>query len=254
MRKTLAILLCVITVISFCSVSTFAAEEENVALGNTNYTINGLYSDDSGTYYPDETGDSLTNGVFAVSASYTDAEFVGLNITSEYAIEHDGATSISIDLGEVFPITSAVLSCSNLGNAGILLPSGVVVTVSADGETWSDPFYAECETDSVVSGEVYKLAAKINQEARYVTYTVFHASNWVFVDELMVYAGDISTEESKEESAENETEESQQQPTVSVPEEAENDKEPADITWVYVTVAAVSVLILVAVIIFRFKK
>lgn len=232
-----------------------SAETENVALG-ASYTVNGIYTDADGkTYYPDENGDSLTNGVFAQSADYSDIEFVALNATSQYTAANSKISTIVLDLGKIYSIVNATVSCSNLNSAGISLPNHVYVTVSADGESWSDPIGAEYEVDTPVDGEVIKAIAEINAEIRYITYHFEHKTNWIFVDEIEAFAGDISNTEQPEESKnESSGEQSVQTPQTSKP--AENDPEPveSDTDWIYLTGAAVSIAALIAAIIYRTKK
>ncbi len=254
MKKILSIVLTLLLVSIF---SVYAsAETENVALG-ASYTVNGIYTDGEGkVYYPDENGDSLTNNVFAQSADYSDIEFVGLNITSEYTAANNKISTVELDLGEVFPVTEAVASCSNLNSAGISLPKSVYVTVSADGETWSDPIYAEYEVEQPVDGEVIKAIAAVNAEIRYITYHFEHNTNWIFIDELQAFSGDISNpekpEESKNENADGE--QSAQSPEASEPLGDAPDNAQMNTDWIYITGVAVSIAALIAAIIYRTKK
>lgn len=141
MKKLLTLVLTLLLVSLFTVYA--CAETENVAIG-ASYEVLGILTDGEGkTHYPDETGDSLTNNVFAQSASYSDIEFVGLNITSEGTSANNGVSEIALDLGEVYPIVNAAVSCSNLNSAGISLPGMVTVVYSVDGENWSEPVSAE---------------------------------------------------------------------------------------------------------------
>lgn len=246
MKKSLIILLSLVIAFSLCTVTSAASETENVAL-NASYTVNGIYTDENGTdYYPDEEGNALTNGVYAQTAGYDQLEFIGLNTTSAWAKENDGQTSVVLDLGESYPITTAAVSCSNLGSAGISAPAAVVITTSADGENWSDPVYAEYEFE-LMPGEVVKAIAKINAEVRYITFTFQHANNWVFIDEIEAYAGDINADTAGEASVQTENSENGGTSAPAAKTEMNSDV-------IYITIAAVSVLVLVIVIIYTARK
>ncbi len=244
MKKSILFLIGALLMTSLCAFPSYAAETENVAL-NATYTINGIYTDGDGvSHYIDEDGKSLTNGLFAQTAGYDQAEFVGLNTTSEWAKANDGTTSIVFDLGQSYPIVNTAVSCSNLGSAGISAPESVLVTYSADGENWSEPVYSEYEFD-LVQGEVIKSIAKLNAEARYITFTFHHANNWVFVDEVEVYAGDIkAVEDDQNESGEGNSS------TSAAPEK----KTEINSDVIYISAAAISVVILVVVVAFTAKK
>lgn len=243
-KKLLSIFVCVITAFSLCVISSSANELENVA-SEGSYTVIGIYTDAEGkTWYPDETGDCLINGVYAQTAGYDQTDFVGLNITAEDAKAQDGVTSVALDLGEIYPIVKAAVSCSNLGNSGIEAPAAVTVTVSADGKTWSEPINAEYEFE-LIAGEVVKAIATVNAEVRYITFSFQHASNWVFIDEIEAYAGNINAvEEDKNESSEDNS------ATVTSPEK----KAEINSDVIYISAAAISVVILIVVIIFTTLK
>ena len=228
---------------SLCAFPAYAAEAENVAL-NATYTINGIYTDGDGvSHYIDEDGKSLTNGVFAQTAGYDQTEFVGLNATSEWAKANGGTTSIVFDLGQSYPIVNTAVSCSNLGSAGITAPESILVTYTADGENWSEPVYSEYEFD-LVQGEVIKSIAKLNAEARYITFTFYHANNWVFVDEIEVAGAIKAVEDDQNESAEGNSS------TSAAPEK----KTEINSDVIYISAAAISVVILIVVIAFTAKK
>lgn len=244
MKKSVLLLIGTLLITSLCAFPAYAAETENVA-HNATYTVNGIHIDDEGiSYYIDEDGKSLTNGVFAQTAGYDQTEFVGLNATSEWAKANDGTTSIAFDLGEIYPIVTTAVSCSNLCSAGISAPEAVIVTYSTDGENWSEQVYSEYEFD-LIEGEVIKSIAKLNAEARYITFTFRHANNWVFVDEIEVYAGDINAvEEDKNESAEDNSS------AVTAPEK----KTEINTDVIYISAAVISVIILIVVVVFTRKK
>ena len=281
MKKAFIVLTAVILTLSLVSTYALASETELVSEGKS-YVVNGIYTDDSGTAsYPDENGDSLTNGIFADSASYGDPEFVGLNATSAYGKENNNITDVTVDLESVYPVTTVNVSCSNLGSAGIAMPYAVSVSVSEDGENWSDSIYAEYEVDEPVAGEVIKAIATINANARYVKYSFEHDTNWVFIDEVQVFAGEFESTDT--ESSDTETENSAEadaslpensaEADASLPENssAEQSKAEAesnvsvnnsssdtnnsgkDNTWIYITCAVASVAVFF-VVFFTVKK
>lgn len=280
MKKAFIVLTAVILTLSLVSTYALASETELVSEGKS-YVVNGIYTDDSGTAsYPDENGDSLTNGIFADSASYGDPEFVGLNATSAYGKENNTITDVTVDLESVYPVTTVNVSCSNLGSAGIAMPYAVSVSVSEDGENWSDSIYAEYEVDEPVAGEVIKAIATINANARYVKYSFEHDTNWVFIDEVQVFAGEFeSTDTESDTETENSAEadvslpENSAETDASLPENssAEQSKAEAesnvsgnnsssdtnnsgkDNTWIYITCAVASVAVFF-VVFFTVKK
>lgn len=254
MKKLLTLVLTLLLVSLFTVYA--SAETENVAIG-ASYEVLGILTDGEGkTHYPDETGDSLTNNVFAQSASYSDIEFVGLNITSEGTSANNGVSEIALDLGEVYPIVNAAVSCSNLNSAGISLPGMVTVVYSVDGENWSEPVSAEYEVEQPADGEVVKAVADLYAEARYITFRLSHNTNWIFVDEVQAFSGDISKPEKPEESKNENTdgEQSAQTPEVSEPLGNAPDTAQTSTDWIYITGVAVSIAALIAAIIYRTKK
>lgn len=254
MKKLLSLVLTLLLVSLFTVYA--SAETENVAVG-ASYEVVGILTDGEGTtHYPDENGDSLTNNVFAQSASYSDIEFIGLNITSEGTSANNGVSEIALDLGEVYPIVNAAVSCSNLNSAGITLPGMVNVIYSVDGENWSEPVLAEYEVDQPADGEVVRAVADIYAEARYITFQLSHNTNWIFVDEVLAFSGDISNPEKPEESKNENagSEQSTQPPEASQPLDNAPDNAPMSTDWIYITGVAVSIAALIAAIIYRTKK
>ena len=254
MKKLLTLVLTLLLVSLFTVYA--CAETENVAIG-ASYEVLGILTDGEGkTHYPDETGDSLTNNVFAQSASYSDIEFVGLNITSEGTSANNGVSEIALDLGEVYPIVNAAVSCSNLNSAGISLPGMVTVVYSVDGENWSEPVSAEYEVEQPADGEVVKAVADLYAEARYITFRLSHNTNWIFVDEVQAFSGDISKPEKPEESKNDNAggEQSAQTPEASQPLGNAPDTAQTSTDWIYITGVAVSIAALIAAIIYRTKK
>lgn len=276
MKKAFIVLTAVILTLSLVSTYAFASETELVSEGKT-YVVNGIYTDDSGkASYPDENGDSLTNGIFADSAAYGDPEFVGLNATSAYGKENNNITDVTVDLESVYPVTTVNVSCSNLGSAGIAMPYAVSVSVSEDGENWSDSIYAEYEVDEPVAGEVIKAIATINANARFVKYSFEHDTNWVFIDEVQVFAGEFESGDTEPENSaeadaslpENSAEADASLPESSSAEQSKTEAESnvsvndstsdvndsgKDNTWIYVTCAVASVAVFF-VVFFTVKK
>ncbi len=254
MKKLLTLVLPLLLVSLFTVYA--SAETENVALG-ASYEVIGILTDSEGTtHYPDENGNALTNNVFAQSASYSDIEFIGLNITSEGTSANDGVSEIALDLGKVYPIVNATVSCSNLNSAGISLPGMVTVIYSVDGENWSEPVSAEYEVEQPADGEVVKAIADLYAEARYITFRLTHNTNWIFVDEVQAFSGDISNPENPEESKNENAggEQSTQTPEVSQPLSDAPDTAQMSTDWIYITGVAVSIAALIAAIIYRIKK
>lgn len=255
MKKLLSVILTLLLVSLFTVYA--SAETENVAIG-ASYEVLGILTDGEGkVHYPDENGDSLTNNVFAQSASYSELEFVGLNITSQETSANNGISEIRLDLGKVYTIVNAAVSCSNLNSAGISLPGVVNVIYSVDGESWSEPVLAEYEVEQPADGEVVRAVADLYAEARYITFQLAHNTNWIFVDEVQAFAGDISNPEKPEESNDANTENGEQStqiPEASQPLSNAPDNAQISTDWIYIVGVAVSIAALIAAIIYRTKK
>ncbi len=246
MKKLLSIVL-ILLLVSLLTVYA-SAETENVAVG-ASYEVIGILTDSEGTtHYPDENGNSLTNNVFAQSASYSDVEFIGLNITSEGTSANNGVSEIALDLGKVYPIVNAAVSCSNLNSAGISLPGMVTVIYSVDGESWSDPVDAPYEVEQPADGEVVIASAQLCAEARYIKFQLTHNTNWIFVDEVMAFAGDITNPDNSEGENQSSAAPEASEPLANAP------VTPVNTDWIYISGVAVSIAALIAAIIYRAKK
>ncbi len=147
----------------------------------TTYTVSGATP---GEDYPDSYSSEMTDGKMAPasSADYNDAAYTGF---------HSGGTSymtIVLDLGEVYDkIYSFKVGYLSTTNAGIRPPEVVSVSISKDGDTYTNmgdleiPEFVEgCRLEATLTGENYL-------KARYVKF-VIKKTGWLFLDEIQVIA------------------------------------------------------------------
>ena len=147
----------------------------NAAAGKS-YTTVGVQDG-----YPDESGKGLTDGLYG-EPSFADKAWLG----------YLGKPEIVIDLGaKTDNISAFMLSTLGGGEAGILAPATVTVSISDDGvnftEVASASYAKEEDTKSAILFQRYVFASK-PVSARYVKITFTTAGSWMFVDEAQVIA------------------------------------------------------------------
>ncbi|MBQ3598993.1 MAG: discoidin domain-containing protein [Clostridia bacterium] len=188
MKKIVSVFIALTLVLSLCGIFAFA-EAENVAAGKS-YELNGLRDQ-----YLDDDTKKLTNGDYAASSHYSEPQYVGLSLNSDF-YSANGCASIIVDLGESVNVGKVVISLSNHCSAGIGAPSVINVSVSADKSTWSEA--VELEYEDLTEAAVVKAIGVVNLTAQYVKYELIasEGNSWMFVDEVEVYndgeAGEIT--------------------------------------------------------------
>lgn len=222
MKKTLAVLIAAIFVVTaLCACLTVSAERTNVALGKS-YTISQQFKQSTETWqwddnapiaYPDTDGVELTDGIFAANdGGYGDAEWIGFHGgCPEYKGTDDkpglGYSYMRVDLGEVYTLSELKLyvGSTKLG-AGITPPTTVEFYVSEDGTNYTG--LGELTPDDSTEVAVVTVSQETTAKARYVEIRMKRDGNWMFVTEFEAYAdaaGSGSTESSKPEDTSDET-------------------------------------------------
>ncbi|MBP5155009.1 MAG: discoidin domain-containing protein, partial [Clostridia bacterium] len=204
MKKFTALLIAVLLVIPAAFAFGASAEATNVALNKT-YTIDTGNKEVNSTYNAKLTdGKAVEDVENAIDEDDGLNYWFGLNWKQQFDIQEDQETyiaSVTIDLGEtVKGLTSSRLHLGRKEDWSVFLPESVVVSISADGETFTDVGTASGSADDGASGWAQiELGGK---EARYVRYTFTEINNedethaWIFLNEIEVYADpDSSTGE-----------------------------------------------------------
>ncbi len=151
-------------------------EGVNVAL-KKKYTLANPPADN----YPDERGDSLTDGVLG-NPTYGDAAWLGFLAKAE----------VVIDLGAVTEQLYAVeVNSLGGGGAGIYAAAAVTVYVSEGGVNFTKVASKSFAADNGVD-ELYTFTRTAflpdGTKARYVKVEVTPLKSWMFIDEISVYA------------------------------------------------------------------
>ncbi|MBO5869299.1 MAG: discoidin domain-containing protein [Clostridia bacterium] len=171
--------------------SDVSVESANVALGK-NYTgadaANATYTA------------NLTDGEASDEEKYESIWF-GLYYNSKATTPSvnapDGVANIVIDLEDVYNLDEVKLHFWNANTSGIGAPASIAVSVSEDGDTYSDAI----AVDPAVGDAPAWTAKELGEvSGRYVKFTITMAegATWCFLNEIEVYgdvevaAGDVS--------------------------------------------------------------
>lgn len=151
------------------------------------YTVSGTI----GKNYQDTYDSELTDGSYAISATYFDTEYVGFQRDNSDA-------AITVDLGSTRDgINGFEFSFLSTNSAGIMPPASVSVSVSTDGKSWTSLGNMKLNTSPIMTADKATLDLNAAVAARYVKFSFTHRASWVFVDEVSVYAtlpeGDVYT-------------------------------------------------------------
>ena len=99
--------------------------------------VGWLYDENADISYPDESGTSLIDGVFASSNDFRDEAWIGLNQSHPNTIGTVKAPYIDFRLNEVSDVGTIRVSVSNLNDSGILAPAAISAQVSEDGANYT---------------------------------------------------------------------------------------------------------------------
>ena len=147
--------------------------------------VNWAYDENAAEAYPDEENASMTDGVFATSAEYSDIAWMGFHYgCPDYSA--NGYSSITFDLGAATAITGvkAYVGTDVLQN-GIAAPSSIELYISEDGANWTlvnigtplnagDEFGTECVEIAAATTTQYV-------ELRFI------GNSWLFVSEVEIF-------------------------------------------------------------------
>ncbi|MBE6691812.1 MAG: hypothetical protein E7586_00575 [Ruminococcaceae bacterium] len=170
-------------------------ENGNLALYKP-YTAEGIYTSNGTALYPDENGDSLTDGIIAdTQAGYDNYAFVGFNSLTDY-YKTNGYASVTVDLGKTQSLGTFVarVSSENASNtgAGVAVISKAEFYVSSNGINWTKvgeatPALGETDTNAT-------LALDTAVSGRYIQYRFTSNKSWMMISEVEAYSevkGDI---------------------------------------------------------------
>ena len=107
------------------------------------YAVSGTI----GENYQDTYGSELTDGSYAISATYFDTEYVGFQRDNSDA-------AITVDLGSTRDgINGFEFSFLSTNSAGIMPPASVSVSVSADGKSWTSLGNMKLNTSPIMAAD-----------------------------------------------------------------------------------------------------
>ena len=170
-------------------------ENDNLALYKP-YTAEGIYTVDGVQTYPDENGDSLTDGVVAdLEAGYDNYAFVGFNNqTDEYMSK--GYASVTVDLGKEYSVKRFVarVSSENDSNtgAGVRVIAKVEFYVSDDGASWTKAGEAVPVRGTGDTNATLVLDNTIS--AKYIQYRFVSSTSWMMISEVEAYGENASSD------------------------------------------------------------
>lgn len=147
----------------------------NISLGKSYTTdYNGIDT------YPDRSNKMLTDGVFATTEEYSDANAAGFaNVTT---------LEITIDLEDIHDIGLVTARALNSGSGGAVISERVEVEFSTDGRNFGNEISVLAKPYPTVDGySVVKVPVE-DVQARYVRVSYVSLQNWLFIDEIEVYA------------------------------------------------------------------
>ena len=95
--------------------------------------------------------------------------------------------TIELDLGELKEISSVYLGFLESQGAGIYFPTSVAVSVSEDGQAYTDvgTFTRELQSDPETTIEDFGVEFPVHS-VRYLRVRVAHGRSWLFLDEVLV--------------------------------------------------------------------
>ncbi len=187
MRRMIVVLLATL-VVGSCAL----AQDPGAAPGGENLALGKPYEIRPGSYGGcADPGDAtqLTDG------EYAPEERFWLQ-TGTVGWQSSGPEFITVDLGDVYPISGAAYSTAAVATAGVEWPSQIVVFVSDDGNEWfrvADLVKLHSDREPLPSNERYSTQTiwsdEVATHGRFVKLAVFTAGNYIFVDEVEVFRG-----------------------------------------------------------------
>lgn len=158
------------------------AETVNLAL-NKPYTLETPYPADlhfgpTEQSYPDETGRSLTDGVYG-STVFSDKAYVGRL--------WQASRTVTIDLEQTSSVEEIRVHTLQDLPVGIYFPEAIAFSISVNGHAWKDLGETASNLPTTTAGPVKQVYSKKEggTEARYVKVTI-PVETWAFFDEIEV--------------------------------------------------------------------
>jgi hexosaminidase len=144
------------------------------------------------SYYTAGGKDGLTDGIQA-TLDFRDGRWQGYQLADKL--------EVTIDLGELKPVSSCSANFYQYNNAWIFAPTLVEYSISEDGESFTSIGISEPESEPKTKGQFIEILSMENAEpiqARFVRMTIsslgpcpdWHdaagSSSWIFVDEFVI--------------------------------------------------------------------
>ena len=187
MKKTLATLLVVALVASFCGMMFVSAEATNLALGKE--VLNATVNVANANYCA-----NMTDGVIADAISTDNGVWFGYLYNKDKPenanTAENGIAIPTIDLGEVTDLGSVRMHIVDQADWGICAPEYVTAQVSNDGENFTD-VVTVTEFESGVAWVEFDLSG---QSAQYVRLAIDLSTTWFFLDEIEIYGAETASE------------------------------------------------------------
>ena len=216
MKKILAIALATLLLVTCVSVFFASAEDaENVAPKATyevheffrqgGKEVNWGWDDNADIAYPDETGKTLIDGVFAEDCSYGDAAWVG--VTQAHPDFHETAKPLYVDftLDQAYTVKAVRIHVNNLNASGIGAPAAITAQLTENGTEYLGAFEAD-----PVDGEACWYQIELSKDTDFLRLNLYsqvaaqnalkagtedwlaqlardgYKNTWVFIDEIEI--------------------------------------------------------------------
>ncbi len=160
------------------------SEDVNWRSHGKKYVATKAYSDGNGAEYQNINGKELTDGVIGYTELGT--EWHGFH---KSLLDPDGRMSVTVDLGAIYKdLTHFMAHFSHIQNYGIDDPADVRISVSTDGESFTEIAAPELEFSDIAAYVSYHCEPV---SAQYIKFSFTNStSNFVFCSEVLVGAGD----------------------------------------------------------------
>ncbi|MBQ0110004.1 MAG: discoidin domain-containing protein, partial [Clostridiales bacterium] len=201
MKKLLAVLLAVLVIVPTALVLSASAADELVSKDKT-YTITGCGKgyQAEGQWPSDYTAD-LTDGIASEDFNFgLTRDWFGFYYNEKAAASvvsaPDGVGSATIDLGSVQNVTKVRAHLENHVPNGFNCPTSLIVSVSKDGETFTDVASLDIKSTEIEENKVIIYWTEKSFDAvaaQYVRFTFTLQGVFAFVNELEVYADPNAT-------------------------------------------------------------
>ena len=158
--------------------------EGTLVSNGKSYTVSGGLGGGYGNYTA-----NLTDGKYTESLTYDNNwfSFYNANLSADQINVENGIGYIIIDLGKETDLSFVRAHICNGGTAGINAPHSASVSISNDGESFTE--LCTLPIDLVDDSAIYWSGAKVDgKSARYVKFSFKPNGLFVFINELEVYS------------------------------------------------------------------